>query len=79
MRGRRIFTSGGAAGSEGIEVMGSGATEHALMWKFRVFRWVALASSGLLLAGGCSFDGWWPWAVGIGAGAALLGVFGQGT
>ena len=44
------------------------------------FRLLALASTGLLLSGGCSFDsfgGLWPWVAGAGA-AAVLGL-GLGT
>lgn len=44
------------------------------MWK-KTTHLVLVVCTGLLLGGGCSFDGWWPWAVGAG----VLGLLGLGT
>lgn len=44
--------------------------------KMKAVSLLAMASTGLLLSGGCDFGGgWWPWAVGAG----LLGLLGLAT
>ena|GEM_PF-4591166 len=47
------------------------------MLKMKMVRLIAFASTGLLLASGCSLDSWWPAALAGGA-IGLLGL-GLGT